>query len=75
MENVKGVKPQRQKGTKIMKYEDAKVWALSCISYAEVKELLKTIELDENITTRQYYYLKSLAIESVYEYQAVTFTK
>ena len=50
-----------------MTYEKAKEIAKSARSYEEVDNFLKQIELDKNITDRQYYNLKHIAIDAAYE--------
>ena len=49
-----------------MTYKEAKEKAMSIKMPEEVDTYLKEIEEDENITDRQYYYLKHIAIESAY---------
>ena len=50
-----------------MTYEKAKEIAKSARSYDDVDNFLKQIELDKNITDKQYYNLKYIAIRSAYE--------
>lgn len=49
-----------------MTYKEAKEKAMSIKTPEEVKTYLKKIEEDENITDRQYYDLRYIAIKSAY---------
>ena len=57
----------KKEGINNMTYEKAKEIAKSARSYEEVDNFLKQIELDGNITDRQYYNLKHIAIDAAYE--------
>lgn len=49
-----------------MTYKEAKEKAMSITTPEEVKAYLQEIETEENITNRQYYNLKYIAIEAAY---------